>query len=247
MLIGSRRSVRRVTNGNSPSISRRGVETQPPDPKVLSRHLSGSRDSHFAQRFQGQPPGVASRISQGGRTWRLHAPGKQPEYPSERFSVIKWSIILFCSVWVRRPHPLTLLLICLPASAQPATVLSMLMSLLICSPPRPHVIVNRFRTEVAKSDLSLIRSGGYCPSDLCYAYLLPGFECATCSALLQGGPRGAASRWIHGEEDEIRRVRLRPPRFGHGRGDCSARTTFRGSRYKVLLPHAVQHHGTGPL
>ena len=246
MFPGSRRSTRRVANGNSPSISRLGVETQARDPKVLSRHLSGSRDKHFAQRFQGQPPGVVSRISQCWRTWRLHVHGEQPEYPSERFSVIKWSIILFCSIWVRRPHPLTLLLICLPASAQPATVLSMLMSLLICSPPRPHVIVNRFRTEVAKSDLSLIRSGGYCPSDLCYAYLLPVFKCATCSALLQGGPRGAASRWIHGEEDEIRRVRLRPPQFGHGRGACSARTTIRGSRYKVLLPHAVQHHGTGP-
>jgi hypothetical protein len=73
---------------------------------------------------------------------------------------MKWSIILFCSIWVRRHHPLTLLLMCLPASAQPATVLSMLMSLLICSPPRPHVIVNQFRAEVAKSDLSLIRSGG---------------------------------------------------------------------------------------
>ena len=159
---------------------------------------------------------------------------------------MKWSIILLCSIWVRRHHPLTLLLMCLPASAQPATVLSMLMSLLICSPPRPHVIVNRFRAEVAKSDLSLIRSGGYCPSDLCYAYLLPVFKCATCSALLQGGPRGAASRWIHGEDDEIRRVRLRPPQFGRSRGACSARTTIRGSRYKVLLPHAVQHQCTGP-
>ena len=153
MFPGSRRSVRRVANGNSPSISRLGVETQARDHKVFSRHLSRSRDRHFAQGFQGELAGGVSRISQCWRTWRLHAQGKQAEYPSERFSVIKCSIILLCSMWVCRPHPLTLLLICLPASAQPATILSMLMSLLICSPPRPHVIVNRFRAEVAKSDL----------------------------------------------------------------------------------------------
>ena len=142
MFPGSRRSGRRVANGNSSSISRLGVETQAQDHKVFSRHLSRSRDRHVAKGFQGELAGDVSRISQCWRSWRLHAQGKQAEYPSERFSVMKWSIILLCSIWVRRHHPLTLLLMCLPAGAQPATVLSMLM-LLICSPPHPHVIVNR--------------------------------------------------------------------------------------------------------
>ena len=106
MLIGSRRSVRRVTNGIP--LLYRGVVSKlnPQIPKYYHGTYPGAATAILRNGFKASHlESLHEFHNVGGHGVYTHH-GKQPEYPSERFSVIKWSIILFCSVWVRRPHPL---------------------------------------------------------------------------------------------------------------------------------------------